>query len=248
MRYLSSVTVILPAPKVAGDNAGVVPGSTSVTLPPAPVSNRVAGTLMAAPVFPFSTAVGLAAVPVSTGASLTAVTPAPSDRTRDHCDLASGSGKVAPRSTPVAARATVASDARIDSAPGVPLKSAAGTKRRLAATDSTMAELSDSPLSGTSVQTEPTVLVLYCHLPWAAVDALPMIAMPPSAVLVLPPPVTADWLSVTSAYFVASKLVTVTPGGLTVSSDTTARVTSDDKVGRSLTPVTDVPSTLVPEL
>ena len=138
------------------------------------------------------------ALPLATGASLTAVTEVPSTTVpSDQCCVP----PTRPERSLLAEALTLASDRRVVRLPGVPLKFNAGLKRSLASVGSSTAAESDTVVE-TAVQVLPA-LVEYSHVPCAAVAALPTMAMPPKLVTVLVPPATVApgevpfcWLSV----------------------------------------------------
>ena len=129
--------------------------------------------------------------PLTTGASLTAVTEVARVVAMDHWPVMASAAEM----SVAAEKATAASETRMERAPGVPLKSRAlGRKRSLAVVGRTMAaalEGADPPLA-TVDQVDP-LSVEYCQTPWvAALAALPTMAMPPKAVAVAAPPVTVS--------------------------------------------------------
>ena len=113
------------------------------------------------------------------------------------------------------------------SAPGVPLKSAAGTKRSMAEVSSTR------PASGATAPTASQVVppsAEYSHAPCPAVEASPTITMPDKlsgGVKVM----SASWKTLPTMVW------TVAPGGFVVSSSTAARVAGPLRVGASLASV-----------
>ena len=163
--------------------------ATPCTVPPS------AGSLKLAPkrtetIAPGGSAVSSAtpasmALPLATGASLTAVTLVP--RLTWPADQLPEPPIAVETFWPVPAlRAPCEPSAsRTVSAPGVPLKFAAGTKRSQCVAGSTTAEVSDNPVVSTVVQPEVPVAE-YCHVPCTAVAALPVIATPASAVACAP--------------------------------------------------------------
>ena len=130
----------------------------------------------------------MAGVNVSTGASLTGVTEASRVVTMDHWPVMASSAE-----TSVAVeKVTGVSETRMESEPGVPLKSRTlGRKRSLAVVGSRMAaslEGAVPPLA--MVDQVVPISVEYCQTPWlVALAALPTMAMPPKAVAVEAPSV-----------------------------------------------------------
>ena len=159
----------------------IVPGTKS----------RVGGRLVPVPVCPFSVTTGFAAVPPRSGASLSGLTVVPSATAFDHGPVVP---RVAERSA-LAAKLTGASEARTVRPPGVPLKSAAGTKRSRAVGARSRASPS---LRSERMVVQSVPFSEYCHSPWAASAVLPVMEMPPNGVAALPPPEIALRLSVAS--------------------------------------------------
>ena len=94
--------------------------------------------------------------------------------------------------------------------------------------------------------------VEYCQTPWPAVAALPVMAIPASAVAVEPPETATVTVSVASEYrpVVLIRLVMVAPALLAdvMSSATLASVVLPLEIGASLTALTEVPSATVAAL
>ncbi|MCY1206244.1 hypothetical protein D3C87_916510 [compost metagenome] len=155
-----------------------------------PLTSATGGMLTPVPVWLFSTAVA-PVVPPITGASLRGAMVVDTLRSTDHWLVASLTVALM---SPLPA-ATGASDTRTTSPPGVPLKSAAGTKRSCALVGSSKALVSEAPV-GTASQSVP--FRLYSHAPCAALALLPTMAMPPNEVDASPPPLMDVWLSVAS--------------------------------------------------
>ena len=122
-------------------------------------------------------------LPVATGASFTGSVTVPMVIVSfDHWLVP----PTAPRSwAPVAGRPPVPSEMRAVRLPGVPFQSPFGRKRSDAVAGITIALVSPSPVRGMSTQVVPSVV--YCQVPCAAVDALPVIARPAAGVPVEPP-------------------------------------------------------------
>ena len=140
----------------------------------------------------FSLTVRSPVVPPSTGASLRGAMVVFSVRATDHWLVWRPTVALMSLVTAV----TVASESRTVKPPGVPLKSATGTKRICAPVGSKTAAASEA-LVGTSSQVVP--LSEYSQVPCVPATAvLPTIAMPPKALAALPPPVIPLRLSVAS--------------------------------------------------
>ena len=122
------------------------------------------------------------------------------------------------------------SASRTVSEPGVPLKLAAGTKRRLVAALKNKPEVSAND-GEIPVQVEP---LSHCHSPCPAVAAL-AITTTPARMLPVEPPLTT---SKGSEKLAANRVATVLPEGLELSSGTAARVADPLATGASFTAVT----------
>ena len=130
-----------------------------------------------------SVTLGKVEVPLATGASFTGSVTVPMVIVSfDHWLVP----PTAPRSrAPVAGRPPAPSEMRAVRLPGVPFQSPFGRKRSDAVAGITIALVSPSPVRGMSTQVVPSVV--YCQVPCAAVDALPVIARPAAGVPVEPP-------------------------------------------------------------
>ena len=131
---------------------------------------------------------------------------------------------------------------RAVSAPGVPLKLAAGKKRNCVAEARYSAVLSPKAVVDTSTQVVP--LAECCHLPWLAVAALPVRATP-KRVWPVEPPVPVVTMSVLSEKLASNKLATLAPTGAALSSLTAASKALPLARGASFTAVMLVASATV---
>ena len=173
---------------------------------------------------------GIVAVPLTTGASLTAVTVVvsgtvaaeiavvpPLADTSDEAEKATGLFEVFDPSI----RRTVRP-------PGVPFQFGSGTKRSEAVDGRISAVPSPRPVRGTSTQVVPSSV--YCQLPCAAVASFAVMAIPAN-VLAEEPPGTVSRVSLKVD---VNRLETVRPGGV-VSSLIDGKVTLPLATGASFT-------------
>src|SRR5918999_5291745 len=140
----------------------------------------VAGGLLAS-----SLIAGRVTVPLATGASLMAGVVVPMVIVPDDHWLVVPMLAEMSRA-PVAGRPPVPSEMCAVSAPGVPFQSPFAKKRSVALDGMTIALVLLSPVVGMSTHVPPP-LVEYCQVPCAAVEALPVMAMPAADVPVEPP-------------------------------------------------------------
>ena len=144
----------------------------------------------------------------------------------------------------------VPSEVRTVRLPGVPFQLALGWKCSLVPAANTRALLSETEVA-MLYQVLP-LSVEYCQTPWPAVAALPVMAIPASAVAVEPPETATVTVSVASEYrpVVLIRLVMVAPALLAdvMSSATLASVVLPLEIGASLTALTEVPSATVAAL
>ena len=130
---------------------------------------------------------------------------------------------------------------RAVSAPGVPLKLAAGWKRTLVPAARYKAVASARPEVAMSVHVEA---FSHCHLPCAEVAALAVIATPVSVLAELPPVIA----SVESLKLFTKSAETKAPVGAAVSSLTAAKLADPVAIGASLMAVILVLKATVPLL
>jgi len=118
-------------------------------------------------------------------------------------------------------KTALSSASRVVRAPGVPFQLLVGRKRTFELAARKRADESESPVVGMSFQVEDPV-ACHCHLPWADVAALAVMATPPM-----------EPESMLSSKLPEKRLATVSPAGLVVSSATAGRVAAPDARGAS---------------
>ena len=131
---------------------------------------------------------------------------------------------------PLVAAEMLLSASRTVSEPGVLLKLAAGTKRRLVAALKNKPEVTAND-GEIPIQVEP---LSHCHSPCSAVAALAVTTTPPRMLPVEPPFTTSKG----SEKLAANRVATVLPEGLELSSGTAARVADPLATGASLLALT----------
>ena len=104
----------------------------------------------------------------------------------------------------------------------MPFQLLVGRKRTFEVAARKSADESESPVVGMSFQVEDPV-ACHCHLPWAELAALAVMATPP-----------IEPASMLSSKLLEKRLATVSPRGSVVSSSTAGRVAAPDARGASL--------------